>query len=136
MGTKQVTPQSGNQEVLNLIKREIATFESTGKCHVLWKLIYNTILTMPGTKDYLLLSQAHNSRYCLLGVRAKPVCCYCLSSKHILHCFAQGIFFSTEDERSFSSVGLFITKLRCSLNDTTIDKLCFLRSHFLSLLTK
>ena len=37
---------------------------------------------------------------------------------------------SVESERAFSAVGLFITKLRSSLGDTTIDALLTLRSHF------
>ena len=37
---------------------------------------------------------------------------------------------SVEAERCFSAAGLFVTKLRTSLNDETIDKLCFLRSFF------
>ena len=35
---------------------------------------------------------------------------------------------SVEAERSFSAAGLFITKLRTSLKDETIDNLCFIRS--------
>ena len=38
---------------------------------------------------------------------------------------------SIEAERSFSAAGLFVTKLRTSLNDDTIDKLCFLRSYLM-----
>ena len=34
---------------------------------------------------------------------------------------------SIEAERSFSAAGLFVTNLRTSLNDDTIDNLCFLR---------
>ncbi len=37
---------------------------------------------------------------------------------------------STEAERSFSSAGLFVTKLRSRLSDKTIDMLCFLRQYF------
>lgn len=40
---------------------------------------------------------------------------------------------SVEAERCFSAAGLFVTKLRTSLKDETIDMLCFLRSHFMSL---
>ena len=36
---------------------------------------------------------------------------------------------SVEAERAFSAAGLFVTKLRSSLEDRTIDSLCFLRSH-------
>ena len=39
---------------------------------------------------------------------------------------------SVEAERAFSAVGLFVTKLRTSLGDSTIDALLTLRSHFLS----
>jgi hypothetical protein len=38
---------------------------------------------------------------------------------------------SVEAERAFSAAGIFITKLRCSLNDLSVDMLCFLRSYFL-----
>ena len=38
---------------------------------------------------------------------------------------------SIEAERSFSAAGLFVTKLRTSLKDDTVDTLCFLRSHLL-----
>jgi hypothetical protein len=37
---------------------------------------------------------------------------------------------SVEAERVFSAAGLFVTKMRSSLNDDTVDVLCFLRSHF------
>ena len=37
----------------------------------------------------------------------------------------------TESERSFSSVGLFLTKLRTRLSDKSVDNLFVLRSHFL-----
>ena len=36
---------------------------------------------------------------------------------------------STEAERSFSSAGLFVTKMRSSLGDDAVDMLCFLRSY-------
>ena len=39
---------------------------------------------------------------------------------------------SVEAERSFSAAGLFVTKLRTTLNDETVDTLCFLRSHLLN----
>ena len=35
---------------------------------------------------------------------------------------------SVESEQAFSACGLFVTKLRSSLNDNTIDTLCFLKS--------
>ena len=38
---------------------------------------------------------------------------------------------SVEAEKCFSAAGLFVTKLRTSLNDETIDLLCFLRSYLL-----
>lgn len=38
---------------------------------------------------------------------------------------------SIEAERSFSAAGLFVTKLRTSLNDETIDTLCFLRAYLM-----
>ena len=38
---------------------------------------------------------------------------------------------SVEAERCFSAAGLFVTKLRTSLNDETIDSLCFLHSYLL-----
>ena len=37
---------------------------------------------------------------------------------------------SFESERAFSACGLFVTKLRSSLNDNTIDTLCFLKSYY------
>ena len=36
---------------------------------------------------------------------------------------------SIEAERAFSAAGLFVTKMRTSLDDPTIDALCFLRAH-------
>ena len=38
---------------------------------------------------------------------------------------------SVEAERAFSAAGMFITKLRSSLSDNSIDKLCFLRKFLL-----
>ena len=38
---------------------------------------------------------------------------------------------SIEAERSFSAAGLFVTNLRTSLNDDTVDNLCFLRSYLI-----
>lgn len=38
---------------------------------------------------------------------------------------------SVEAERAFSAAGLFVTKLRSSLKDDSIDALCLLRSYFL-----
>ncbi|KAL1234446.1 Nonribosomal peptide synthase dtpA [Trichinella spiralis] len=38
---------------------------------------------------------------------------------------------SCETERSFSAAGLFVTKLRLSLKDETIDTLCLLRSYLM-----
>ena len=40
---------------------------------------------------------------------------------------------SVEAERTFSSAGLFITKLRTSLNDTSDDCLCFWRKYLINL---
>ena len=40
--------------------------------------------------------------------------------------------FSVESERAFSAVGLFVTKLRSSLGDSTLDALLTLRSHYKS----
>lgn len=37
---------------------------------------------------------------------------------------------SVESERAFSAAGLICTKLRSSLNDNTLDTMCFLRQHF------
>lgn len=37
---------------------------------------------------------------------------------------------SVESERAFSAAGAICTKIRSSLNDETIDKLCFLRAYF------
>lgn len=37
---------------------------------------------------------------------------------------------SVESERAFSAAGQICTKIRSSLNDDTIDGLCFLRAHF------
>ncbi len=37
---------------------------------------------------------------------------------------------SVESERSFSSVGLFVTKLRSRLSDDSVDKLCVLKAYF------
>ena len=39
---------------------------------------------------------------------------------------------SVEAERSFSAAGLFLTKLRCKLGDETLNRLVFLRKHFLN----
>lgn len=39
---------------------------------------------------------------------------------------------SIEAERAFSSAGNVCTSLRTSLNDNTLDSICFLRGHFLS----
>jgi hypothetical protein len=39
---------------------------------------------------------------------------------------------STEAERAFSALGLFITKLRTCLSDKTVDNLFLLRTHFLT----
>ena len=35
---------------------------------------------------------------------------------------------SVEAERAFSACGLFVTKLRSRLHDSTIDALCFIRN--------
>ena len=40
---------------------------------------------------------------------------------------------SVEAERAFSAAGLFVTKMRSSLSDNSIDTLCFLRHHLLKL---
>ena len=40
---------------------------------------------------------------------------------------------SVESERAFSAVGLFVTKLRSSLGDSTLDALLTLRSHYKSM---
>ena len=37
---------------------------------------------------------------------------------------------SVESERAFSASGNFVTKLRSSLEDKTLNALCFLRAHF------
>ena len=37
---------------------------------------------------------------------------------------------SVEAELAFSSCGMVATKIRSSLNDETLDMLCFLRFHF------
>ena len=37
---------------------------------------------------------------------------------------------SAKSERTFSTCGLFITKLRSNLNDNTIDTLCFLKKYY------
>ena len=37
---------------------------------------------------------------------------------------------SVESERVFSASGYLCNKVRSSLNDKTLDELCFLRSHF------
>ncbi len=38
---------------------------------------------------------------------------------------------SVEAERAFSTFGLFVTKIRSSLSDTSINYLCILRNYFL-----
>ncbi len=38
---------------------------------------------------------------------------------------------STEAERTFSTAGFFVTKLRSKLGDNVIDTLCFLRSYLM-----
>ena len=38
---------------------------------------------------------------------------------------------SVESERAFSAAGLFVSKLRTSLSDNSVDMLCFMRSHLL-----
>ena len=38
---------------------------------------------------------------------------------------------SVEAERAFSAAGLFVTKMRSSLSDNSLDTLCFLRHHLL-----
>ena len=38
---------------------------------------------------------------------------------------------SVESERAFSAAGLFVSKLRTSLSDKSVDMLCFMRSHML-----
>jgi hypothetical protein len=38
---------------------------------------------------------------------------------------------SVEFERCFSASGNIVTKLRCSMNDNTLDAISFLRSHFI-----
>ena len=40
---------------------------------------------------------------------------------------------STEAERAFSAAGLFLTKIRSSLSDRSIDNLCLLRKYFLNM---
>ena len=40
---------------------------------------------------------------------------------------------SVEAERTFSSAGLFVTKLRTGLNDTSVDCLCFLQKYLINL---
>ncbi len=37
---------------------------------------------------------------------------------------------SVESERAFSAAGVIMNKLRCRLNDQTLNALCFLRAHF------
>lgn len=37
---------------------------------------------------------------------------------------------SVESERAFSAAGVILNKLRCRLNDQTLNALCFLRAHF------
>ena len=37
---------------------------------------------------------------------------------------------SVDCERAFSSLGLFVNKIRTGLNDASVDNLCFLRAHF------
>ena len=38
---------------------------------------------------------------------------------------------SVEAERVFSAAGLFVTKLRCNLSDSTLDMLMFLKFYFM-----
>lgn len=37
---------------------------------------------------------------------------------------------SIESERAFSSAGYLCPKIRCRMNDNTLDNLCFLRTYF------
>jgi hAT family C-terminal dimerisation region len=39
---------------------------------------------------------------------------------------------SVESERCFSASSNIVTKLRCSMNDDTLDAISFLRSHFIN----
>jgi hAT family C-terminal dimerisation region len=43
---------------------------------------------------------------------------------------------SVESERCFSASGNIVTKLRCSMNDDTLDPISFLRSHFINTVTE
>ena len=38
---------------------------------------------------------------------------------------------SVKSELAFSAAGLFVSKLRTSLSDNSVDMLCFMRSHLL-----
>ena len=37
---------------------------------------------------------------------------------------------SVESERAFSAAGIILYKLRCRMDDKTLDALCFLRGYF------
>ena len=37
----------------------------------------------------------------------------------------------SESERAFSAAGLFVTKIRSRMSDDLLERLCFLRAHFL-----
>ena len=39
---------------------------------------------------------------------------------------------SVESERAFSAAGLFVNKLRTRLSDTSLDRLCFLKSYYIN----
>jgi hAT family C-terminal dimerisation region len=39
---------------------------------------------------------------------------------------------SVESERCFPASGNIVTKLRCSMNDDSLDAISFLRSHFIN----
>ena len=64
----------------------------------------------------------------------RDVCFWSHRSKAWIHSKKITVHFahttnSVEAERTFSNAGLFITKLRCSLNDSSVDMLCFLREY-------